>query len=70
METGNISIDDVIKLLQSGGNVALILGIWFGGRVLAAVKKVVGTFEQIAIDVAHVRRRIDQRYPEGHDNGR
>jgi len=61
---GNLTVDDLIKLLQSGGNIALIFGIYFGGRVLTAVKNVVTTFETIARDVSHVRRKIDIKFPD------
>jgi hypothetical protein len=62
MGDGNISIDDIIKLLQSGGNVALILGIWFGGKVVTATTRAIKTFDAIAENVEHVRTVVDTHF--------
>lgn len=56
----DLTIDDIIKVIQSGGNIALIFGIYFGGKVLSSAKAAVTTFETIANDVAHVRKVVDK----------
>lgn len=65
-----LTIAELLELLKGGGNVAMIFGIYFGSRVLGAVTKAITTFEQIAEDVAHVRKRVDARFPEDYDDGR
>lgn len=54
-----LTVDDIAKLLQSGGNLALMIGIYFGNRILRHIKAFVDSITEIRENVAHVRKLID-----------